>query len=179
MFEPLAGLVAAVVAGIAALIVEWLRSDSKIRSHARMVEELTSCVALLESWSKAYASVAALPEGEGKKRALDYALTILSQASEKLAAAAEARTLSNVAQRSESVVLRVLDFLRIRAPTVRSAWIPLILYFASLGMAIRIAWEKTSFTSAGFVVTAAAAVLLWFVCWAMERWLRPRSQSPL
>lgn len=170
MFEPLAGLVGAVVAGIATLLVEWLRSDPRLQTHARMVEELTSCTGLLESWSKAYASVTSLPEGVPRKLALDYALMIISQASEKLASA-EAKTVSDMAQRSESVVLRLLDFFRIRKPTVRSVWIPLLLYFASLGMAIRIA-AVHSITSAGFLVTVATAVLFWFVCWAMERWLR-------
>jgi hypothetical protein len=172
MLEPLAGLIGAVAAAIAALLVEWLRSDAKLRSNPRTVEELSSCITLLESWSKAYASVLALPDGAGKKPALDYAIAIVSQASEKLAAAAEARTLSNVAQRSESVVVRVLDFLRIRAPTVRTVWIPLVLYFASVAMAIRIASVQVSITSPGFLVAAAAAVLFWLVCWAMEHWLR-------
>lgn len=167
-----AGLIGTVAAALGAMFVEWLRADSKMRSHGRTLEELSSCITLLESWSKVYAQVASLPEGIERSTALNYARTIISEADTRLAANIQARTFSAMAQRSESILLRVLGWLRIRAPIVRSAWIPLILYFASAAMAIRIAMVM-SVTRPGFIVAAGAAVVFWLICAAMERWMRP------
>ena len=159
--------IATIVAAMAALFVEWMKSDAKLTSFPRATDDCLKASQFLEVWLKNYLQITALPDSEGKNLAKTYAENLLQEASTKLNDARSKATLSSAGYSARKLLFAAADVLRLRAPKRPLLWVPQLLFYAALAVTIRVVWVKP--ISSGSATCVAITLLLWAVCWSSEK----------
>ena len=179
MEQALIAGIATIIAAAAALLVEWARSDAKLISLPRAIEDYLKASQFLDAWSKTYQQIETLPDSKGKDLAKSYAELILANANAKLAEATSKATVTEVGQGTSAKLFAVANLVRLRAPKYAILWIPQLLYYAAVALTIRVVWMEKSLLSLAVALCAGSAFLLWLICWFSERTqARPMPRLP-
>ncbi len=172
MDQVLAAAIGTILAAVAALVIEWARSDSRLTSLPRTLEDHTKACQFVEGWTKTYLQIASLPDGTGKDLAKEYAALLLRQARDKLTASESRVTVSAVGKETQSAFFTVTDFVRLRSPARAWLWFPQLAYYATFALGIRVAWVEKKILSQPVLICLMLAFLAWSVCWGFERKVR-------
>jgi hypothetical protein len=159
--------VSVVIAALAALIVDWMKSDSRLKTTSTVLDEAAKELQFLESWCKIHAAIEALPEGEPKAEAHKYATEILSAVQTRIADARERRTVTTAGSEAMHIGFRVLGLLRLAAPRHPVVWIPQLAFYALLALSLRMAWVLGKIDGA-VLVLMTLSILCWVSCWLLE-----------
>jgi hypothetical protein len=170
MVNLLIATVGTVLAAIAALIVDWLKSDARLKSVSQVFEESTKAVSLLDAWSKVYQQIEALPQGPRKETAMALADAILSQALKRVSTMPNEETASTLMGSLATRLRNLLSFLRFDAPKHPAIWLPQLAYYASLTMFILVlSRSATSLLDPALLALAAITLILWLLCILLDK----------
>jgi hypothetical protein len=171
-----------ILAAVTALVVDWLKSDARLKSLSLVYDESTKAISLLDAWSKVYQQIETLPQGQSKDAAKDLADTALLQALNRAKTLPRAETASTLAGNLAVKLRSVLSLLRLEAPRHPAIWIPQLAYYAALTMLILvIVRSANNLLDPAVLALAAITVALWFLCsgldWAALKWRARRTAS--
>lgn len=179
MTTAIVSAVSVVIAALAALIVDWMKSDSRLKTTSTILDEAAKELQFLESWCKIYSIIQALPEGEPKTQANKYALELLSATQSSISDARDRRTLTTASSQATRVGFRVLGFLRLAVPRHPIVWIPQLAFYSLLALSVRMAWVLGRLDGSVLIIMALS-IVCWAACWLLEtRLATPRTaRSP-
>lgn len=159
-----------VLAAVAALVVDWLKSDARLKSVSLVYDESSKAVSLLDAWTKVYQQIEALPQGDSKVIAKELAETILSQALNRAKTSPHEETASTLAGNLAAKLRSLLSLLRLDAPRHSAIWIPQLAYYAALTMLILvIVRSANSLLDPAVLALAAITLALWLLCSGLDR----------
>jgi hypothetical protein len=172
--------VGTVIAAIAALVVDWLKSDARLKSVSVVYDESSKAVSLLDSWSKVYQQIGSLPDSQAKNVARELAETVLSQALERAKILPRQETASTLVGGVAARLKNLLRLLRVDAPRHPLIWIPQLAYYAAFTMLILVVTRSAAnLMDPAVIALFTITVTLWLLCFGLESLARKLSSGKL
>ena len=167
MTTAIVSAISVVIAALAALIVDWMKSDSRLKTTSTMLDEATKELQFLDSWCKIHTVIEGLPEGEPKTEARRYALELLSTVQTSITASRDRRTVTTASSNLMNILFCIFAFLRLAVPRHPVVWIPQLAFYLLLALSLRIAWAVGKIDSL-VILLMGLSILCWAACWILE-----------
>jgi len=162
--------VGTVLTAIAALIVDWLKSDARLKSVSQVYDESNKAVSFLDAWSKVYQQIETLPQGKTKELAKDLAETALSQALSRAKILPRGETASTLAGHLWERLRNLLSLLQLDVPKHSAIWIPQLFYYAVFIMLVLVVVRSAqSLLDTAVIALAALTFALWLLCFGLNK----------